>query len=462
MQILFYYVQDASLFRVNLSNEHADKESVLVKFIQFSPDVVVAAYERLTVLCFSSGSALTKLLLQAFFGPSVILVFCLIYLTQVIISSCFCKQSTFWIKLRVAITQSLVISLLFCYQKLATSLFTLIQCVQVQDISVLYIQGNVECYTWWQHVIRYMVWLNIVPFFIVASHCPYHVKDKKMSAGEFIAACFFPMPVILYKLFNKSRKAWSCKSKAVVRNEENGENTVQDSHRKAIREDPKYEKCSGQKLLQVVEILHHRKKKQAPIEVGLELKEMAAHSIPTELTVSETSSVHSVTTNSSEDNKEETNSEKVLLHSLLKHYRCLKLFGIRFTWLGVHKLYRLILVAYHTYITEPLYRLYIMTGLLVALCVISTVIKPYKDRKANITSILSYTANLCIAIINIGKVGMLTFDCKSNCPLQSVFARYLDTIQKVLLVYVPLAAVVGWLMFTGVQKCRPKKTVKDN
>ena len=451
MQILFYYVQDASLFRVNLSNEQVDKESALVKFIQFSPDVVVAAYEKLTVLCFSSGSALTKLLLQALFGPTVILVFFLIYLTQVIISSCFWKESTFWIELRVAITQALVISLLFCYQKLATSLFTLIQCVQVQDMSVLYIQGNIECYTWWQHVIRYMVWLNIVPFFIVVSHCPYHVKDKKMSAGEFIAACFFPMPVILYKLFSKSRKAWSCKSEAAVGNEENEENTVQDSHRKAIREDP------GQKLLQVVETLHHRKKKQTPIEVGLELEEMAA-----EIPVSETSSVNSLSTSSSEYNEEETNSEKVLLHSLLRHYRCLRLFGIRFTWLGVHKLYRLILVACHTYITEPLYRLYIMTGLLVALCVVSTVIKPYKDRKANVTSILSYTANLCIAIINIGKVGMLTFDCKSNCPLQSVFAAYLDTIQKVLLVHVPLAAVVGWLMLTTVQKCRPKKTVKDN
>ena len=467
MQILFYYVQDASLFRVNLSNEQTDKESVLVKFIQFSPDILVAAYDRLSVLCFSSGSAYTKLLLQALFGPTAILVLCLIYLTQIIISSCFWKQSKFWMKFKVAITQAVVISLLFCYQKLATSVFTLIQCVQVQDISVLYIQGDIECYTWWQHVFRYTVWLNLLPFFFVVSHCPYYVKDKKMSVREFIAACFFPMPVILYKLFSKSlnfSKPCSSKSKPVVRNERYGQNTIKDSHETDSEGDSKFEKGQGQKLLQVFEILHHRKKKQASTEVNLELEEMASKSIPTEVIVSETSSVHSRSnsTSSSENNEEENNSEKVILHSLLRHYRCLKLFGIRFTWLGVHKLYRLILVACHTYITEPLYRLYIMTGLLVVLCVISTVIKPYKDRKANVTSILSYTANLCIAIINIGKVNMLTFDCKSNCPLQSVFARYLDTIQRVLLVYVPLAAAVVWMVFTGVQKCRPKKPVKDN
>ena len=126
----------------------------------------------------------------------------------------------------------------------------------------------------------------------------------------------------------------------------------------------------------------------------------------------------------------------------------------------IHKLYRLILVACHTYITEPLYRLYIMTGLLVVLYVVSTVIKPYKDRKANVTSALSYTANLVIAMINIGKVVMLTFDCKTNCPLQSVFAGYLDTIENVLLVHIPFAALAAWLIQTVFTKCRSKKEKK--
>ena len=47
-------------------------------------------------------------------------------------------------------------------------------------------------------------------------------------------------------------------------------------------------------------------------------------------------------------------SEKVLIDNLLQHYRELKLFGIRFTWLCIHKLYRLTLVACNTFVTEPI------------------------------------------------------------------------------------------------------------
>ena len=102
-----------------------------------------------------------------------------------------------------------------------------------------------------------------------------------------------------------------------------------------------------------------------------------------------------------------------------------------------------------------------MTGLLVVLCVVSTLIQPYKDRKANITSALSYTANLCIAVINIGKVCMVTFDRKTNCALQSIFAGYLDTIENFLLVHVPFAALATWLIQAVVHKCRSKKKTED-
>ena len=39
---------------------------------------------------------------------------------------------------------------------------------------------------------------------------------------------------------------------------------------------------------------------------------------------------------------EEGTCQEEIVESLLKYYKCLSVFGIRFTWLGVHKIYRVI------------------------------------------------------------------------------------------------------------------------
>ena len=52
--------------------------------------------------------------------------------------------------------------------------------------------------------------------------------------------------------------------------------------------------------------------------------------------------------------------EEVIVECLLKHYKCLSFLSVRFTWLGIHKIYRVALVACRTFITEPVKRLYII------------------------------------------------------------------------------------------------------
>ena len=64
-------------------------------------------------------------------------------------------------------------------------------------------------------------------------------------------------------------------------------------------------------------------------------------------------------------------SEKEILTALLEHYRELNLFGVRFTWLCIHKLYRVVLVACNTFITEPIYRLCLMTLVLIIVTVVN-------------------------------------------------------------------------------------------
>ena len=112
-------------------------------------------------------------------------------------------------------------------------------------------------------------------------------------------------------------------------------------------------------------------------------------------------------------------------------------------------------MACNTYITDPVRKLFLMFLMLFVITIANVAVKPYKDRRANITATVSYAANMCIATMNLWKTGLVTFGCHTNCSYQAVVAGYLDLFEKVL-IYLPVGAVVVWVFFTGIQTCRPK------
>ena len=148
--------------------------------------------------------------------------------------------------------------------------------------------------------------------------------------------------------------------------------------------------------------------------------------------------------------------EEMIEDSLLKHYKCLSLFGIRFTWLGVHKIYRVILVACRTFIMEPVTRLYIMSVIVIMMTACNAFIKPYKEQRANKTATLSYIATLFIAIINIGKSYLVNYGCETSCEHRDTVVRYMGRAEDVLLLYLPIVAMTLWVLHTGLQKCLRK------
>ena len=149
-------------------------------------------------------------------------------------------------------------------------------------------------------------------------------------------------------------------------------------------------------------------------------------------------------------------NEKEILTVLIEHYRELNFFVVRFTWLCIHKLYRIMLVACNTFIIEPIYRLCIMTLFLLIVSIVNSLVKPYNDPKANYTAFFSYAANLCLAMLNLFKTGLVTFDCKTNCSFQETVLWYFDLVETVLLSYVPCMFMAVWFMYKVVQKCVPK------
>ena len=92
--------------------------------------------------------------------------------------------------------QAYLLTILFSYQRIVMGTFALVQCVDIEDSTVLFIQANVEFDTWWQIGILVYICICVVSIFFVLAHFPYSVRDKKMSVRAFILACLFPLPAI--------------------------------------------------------------------------------------------------------------------------------------------------------------------------------------------------------------------------------------------------------------------------
>ena len=196
LQILFYYVQDAELFKVKLPGDYQKAESMLIKFFQMSPEIVATLYTKVSEFCFiSSASAITKIWLKLMFGPCVMVFLLFFFLAQLLLSQIKFIKERHLKSMRSCLTRSFLLLYLFTYQQMIKGAFTLVQCVQVTNTTVLYIYGSLECYTWWQVAIQIFIFSNLIPALFVLSSATYHVRDRKMSIKVFHLACLFPIPV---------------------------------------------------------------------------------------------------------------------------------------------------------------------------------------------------------------------------------------------------------------------------
>ena len=130
--------------------------------------------------------------------------------------------------------------------------------------------------------------------------------------------------------------------------------------------------------------------------------------------------------------------------------------GFSFTWLAIHKMYRIVLVALNTYLTDPSMRLLSMSVFLIFISTINAFIKPYKNNETNLIVTLSYLLNMLIAMLNICKAVLKTFSFKTNCSFQSVFINYVEVVENTLLVYVPVVMISLFMILTVLRKCKKK------
>ncbi|ELU14529.1 hypothetical protein CAPTEDRAFT_199481 [Capitella teleta] len=214
--ILFYYFQDALLLNVKtvyVTSENPTAvivKNVLSGLFQFQLDLFEVIKE---VCAVADTTAVPKLITKAFLVPYVIFTFASVYAFYRwtnLISNSFSHtprngrhagsspgritRKSFISRL----SSGFILALLFMFQKMSTTTFTLLNCVPIYDRQVLFIDGWVTCYQYWQYGVLAYALTCTVPFFVVLMVGPALLVASHISLLQFFLACICPLPFLLY------------------------------------------------------------------------------------------------------------------------------------------------------------------------------------------------------------------------------------------------------------------------
>ena len=92
-------------------------------------------------------------------------------------------------------------TMLLGYATLASASFDLLRCVPIGSDKRLFYDGNVECFQWWQYILIVLICVLFVPFVLILLWGPVKLFRASISVGQFLSACCFPFPCLLYWIF---------------------------------------------------------------------------------------------------------------------------------------------------------------------------------------------------------------------------------------------------------------------
>ena len=215
--ILFYYFQDAQLLHIHtvFALAEGQNKSMLKTILSGLFKFRLELFQFVDKVCFLSHlRPHTKLIIQVFMVPYVLFQFGVVYFmyqcnrrmrSQSVHTSISQHNTTSTpprrddsSKTAKRLATGFVLSLLFTYQKLATTCFTLLNCVPVSNRMVLYIEGTITCYELWQYGAMAYVGACIVPFCLTLLLGPGLLKDGLIGLPQFFCACIFPAPFLIY------------------------------------------------------------------------------------------------------------------------------------------------------------------------------------------------------------------------------------------------------------------------
>ena len=98
-------------------------------------------------------------------------------------------------------------TMLLGYTTLASVSFSLLRCVPIGTEKRLFFDGNVVCFCWWQYFLIAFIFSFFVPFVFVLLWGSLKMYNRFLSVGEFLLACCFPLPLLLYWAYSYLSRA---------------------------------------------------------------------------------------------------------------------------------------------------------------------------------------------------------------------------------------------------------------
>jgi len=87
-------------------------------------------------------------------------------------------------------------TLLLGYERLADTTLKLMHCVPMGADWRLFVDGNIQCWQWWQYLMIAFISVFIIPLILVLFWGSLMLAKDEVSAKEFLIACAFPLPCL--------------------------------------------------------------------------------------------------------------------------------------------------------------------------------------------------------------------------------------------------------------------------
>ena len=201
--LLFYYFQDASIiqFVPIYRNKSPELDAIIRNLVSglFKFQLNVLNFAK-SVCIFTHTTPVGKQIVNLFSVPIMWLILTFIYCLLRLIHRKR-KLAPVWFNRCIV---ALMLSVLFSYQKILATSFKMIYCVVVQDKKVLFLDGNIECFTLPQYAVCAFVSTCVIPFVVYLTLAPGYLQQGQLSILQFYLGFLFPIPVVLYLMCKRS------------------------------------------------------------------------------------------------------------------------------------------------------------------------------------------------------------------------------------------------------------------
>ena len=202
LKIIIFFYQTVVLFKIYSVPKPRGFISLIQEIIAtlFNLRTDGLFYQDISWCPVNNLRSVPKLLLKASFSFYLFTVVFFILLTTKIIEILFKKDNLqdLHSRLRCCALRILLIS----YATVTVSCFTLLSCVQLGSVGeVLYIDGSIRCYQWWQFltIATVCLWIGSYPVGIYTASWLLHTN--KLATGRFLMSLLMPLPVIFYWIY---------------------------------------------------------------------------------------------------------------------------------------------------------------------------------------------------------------------------------------------------------------------